>query len=94
MTEPSIMNEIEPGVTDSENTLFYLKPIDHLKFKKNQNVFLQRRMPKAKDTKVQEAQMIESTNLIEGENFQKDIEDIMGIIDDVESNMKEDKLSS
>ena len=51
-------------------------------------------MPKAKDTKVQEAQMIESTNLIEGENFQKDIEDIMGIIDDVESNMKEDKLSS
>ena len=51
-------------------------------------------MPKTKDTKVQEAQMIESTNLIEGENFQKDIEDIMGIIDDVESNMKEDKLSS
>ena len=51
-------------------------------------------MPKVKDTKVQEAQMIESTNLIEGENFQKDIEDIMGIIDDVESNMKEDKLSS
>jgi hypothetical protein len=51
-------------------------------------------MPKTKDTKVQEAQMIESTNLIEGENFQKDIEDIMGIIDNVESNMKEDKLSS
>lgn len=51
-------------------------------------------MPKIKDTKAQEAQMIESSNLIEGENFQKDIEDIMGIIDDVESNMKEDKLSS
>ena len=38
--------------------------------------------------------MIESTNLIEGENFQKEIVDIMGIIDDVESNMKEDKLST
>ena len=57
------MNDIEPGVTDSSNTLFYLKPIDEMKTKKNHNVFMQRRMPKKEmdaNLKIQETQMIQN----------------------------------
>ena len=90
MTEPSIMAEVEPGVQPDTNTLFYLRPIQEIKSKKS-NMFLHRRIL-SKQTDA--PQQLDNNNLVAGENFNKEIGVIMDIIDGVESNMQEDKLST
>jgi len=42
----------------------------------------------------QEAKLISMNSLVEGEKFEEDINEIMGIIDDVEKNMCQQKLSN